>query len=138
MTELARVLVVDDDRDSADSLGQLLRLYGFSVEAVYSAECAMELVARKEFEVLLADLGMPVHTGFRLAQEIRKDPGNWDIVLIALTGYADPESRRRSLEAGFHCHLVKPVSAEELLAVLRQIPRKRIKEERLVVSGAKN
>ena len=110
------VLVVDDNRDSADSLALLLELEGHTARAVYSAAAALEHVAAHQPDVVLLDIGLPEMDGYEVARRIRQhaQPPR----LVAVSGYGQPEERRRSSAAGFTAHLVKPVDVAALKKVL--------------------
>jgi PAS domain S-box-containing protein len=112
------VLVVDDNRDAADSLGRLLRCLGSDVQVVYDGPAALAAIVARRSTLIFMDLGMPGMSGYELAREIRQNPDNKDIVLVALTGWGQAEDRRRSLEAGVDHHLVKPVDVDVLEAIL--------------------
>jgi signal transduction histidine kinase/DNA-binding response OmpR family regulator len=109
-----RALVVDDNRDAAESLAMLLTLDGHTVEAVFSAEEALERIPVFRPEVMLLDIGLPRMDGYEVARRVRALPGGGQIRLIALTGYGQTEDRRRALAAGFDDHLVKPVEPVRL------------------------
>jgi PAS domain S-box-containing protein len=111
---LLRVLVVDDNQDSADSMAMLLELEGHTARAVYSAAEALEQVTAFTPDVVLLDIGLPIMNGYDVAQEIKK--GSRPPRLIAVSGYAQPEDKERSAAAGFSAHLVKPVD----IAVLKK------------------
>jgi PAS domain S-box-containing protein len=113
-----RVLVVDDNRDAADSLGILLRFYGADVQVVHDGRAALEAFASFQPGIVLLDLGMPGMDGYEVGRWIREQPGADAVRLIALTGWGQPEDRRRSRAAGFDHHLVKPVRPEALKALL--------------------
>jgi PAS domain S-box-containing protein len=117
-----RVLVVDDNRDAAESLGKLLSLLGAQVQVVFSGEEALEAVRVEKPVAILLDIGMPEMNGYDVAREIRSDPENRDITLIALTGWGQEQDRRRSQDAGFDHHLVKPVNSASLLELLQSVP----------------
>jgi signal transduction histidine kinase len=110
------VLVVDDNRDSADSLALLLELEGHKTRAVYSAQAALEHVASFQPDVVLLDIGLPEMDGYEVARLIRQ----YAQVprLVAVSGYGQPEERRRSSAAGFTAHLVKPVDVAALKKAL--------------------
>jgi CheY-like chemotaxis protein len=113
-----RVLVVDDNPDSADTLGLLLRLTGHEVRTAYDGPAALEAARSYRPEVAVVDLGLPRMDGCELARRLRKQPG-WDaVLLVALTGHGRDEDRRRTQEAGFDHHLVKPVEFETLQRLL--------------------
>jgi signal transduction histidine kinase len=113
-----RILVVDDNRDSAQSLATLLRLTGNDVLAANDPRAALEAAARFRPEVAILDIGLPGMDGYELARRLRSLPGLEHLRLAALTGYGSEEDRRRSRDAGFDDHLVKPVEMETLQAFL--------------------
>ena len=113
-----RILVVDDNKDSADSLALLLRLSGHTVEKAFDGGAAVAACAAFLPEVVLLDLGLPVLNGYEAAQRIRAAGGRPRPFLVALTGWGQEEDRRRSRESGFDAHLVKPVDPAELLRLL--------------------
>jgi CheY-like chemotaxis protein len=117
-----RFLVADDNRDAADSLALLLQLAGGEVHTAYDGQEAVEAAARLRPDVILLDIGMPRLNGYDAARTIREQPWGKGVVLVALTGWGQEEDRRKSKEAGFDGHLVKPVdpqALEKLLAGLR-------------------
>jgi|CXWL01.1.fsa_nt_gi two-component system CheB/CheR fusion protein len=116
-----RILAVDDNRDSADSLALLLRLMGHSVVTVYDGAAALTVAARETPEVVILDLGLPGLGGIELAARLRGDLGLRHAALIALTGWGQEEDRRRTRDAGFDRHLVKPVDPEELRRLLDEL-----------------
>jgi PAS domain S-box-containing protein len=109
-----RVLVVDDNVDAAESVAMLLRLLGHEVETAHDGHTAVEAVQSFRPEVVLLDIGLPGMNGFDVAKVLRAQPENRELVLVAVTGYGQDEDRRRSHEAGFDQHLVKPVSPTTL------------------------
>jgi PAS domain S-box-containing protein len=113
-----RILVADDNRDNAQSLAMLLQLQGNEVETVYDGLEAVEAVERYHPDVVLLDIGMPKMDGYAACRLIREQPGGRDIRIIALTGWGQDEDRRKSKEAGFDDHLVKPVAPATLLSAL--------------------
>src|SRR5262249_26231253 len=117
-----RVLVVDDNRDAADSLAMLLKLKGHHVRLAYDGPAA--LVAATEFgpDLVLLDLGMPGMDGYEVARRLRQTPGVESCTLAALTGWGQEEDRRRTRAVGFDRHLVKPVDSAELSALLASLP----------------
>ncbi len=121
-----RILVVDDNQDSADSLGMLLQLDGNNIRIAHDGLAAVELAEAFHPEFVLLDIGLPKLNGFEVARRIRQQPWGRSMVIIALTGLGQDEDRRRSLEAGFNFHLVKPVdlaALEILLAGLQATTR---------------
>ncbi len=114
-----RILVVDDNQDSAESLAMLLRLFGNDVRTAHDGHLALAVAEAYRPDVVLLDIGLPGMNGYDMARAIRKMPALDQAVLVALTGYGAEEDRRRSREAGFDAHLVKPVdlgTLQELLA----------------------
>jgi PAS domain S-box-containing protein len=116
-----RVLIVDDNRDAADSLAMLLQLEGHETKAVYSAEEALEQAVAYQPETVLLDIGLPRMDGYEVARRIKA--AGVPVRLVALTGYGQPEDRQRSAAAGFDVHLVKPVEAAALAQLLGQSAR---------------
>jgi CheY-like chemotaxis protein len=116
-----RILVVDDNEDSADTLGILLNRLGADVKIAYDGQSALEALRTYRPSVVILDLGMPGLDGHEVAQQVRRDPEFCDLPLIALTGWGQEENRRRSREAGFDHHLVKPVDLEVLQAILASL-----------------
>jgi PAS domain S-box-containing protein len=117
-----RVLVVDDNRDAADSLEVMLRLAGNDVRIAYDGVEAVRVAHEFNPSVVLLDLGMPRMNGYDAARAIRRACPGPGPALIAVTGWGLEEDRRRSKDAGFDHHLVKPVSAERLNALLASLP----------------
>jgi PAS domain S-box-containing protein len=113
-----RILVVDDSAEAANSLGKMLQLMGHDVQLAYEGETALEKARHYQPDVAVLDLAMPGMDGFELARRLRDDRRMNGILLIALTGYGREEDRRRSREAGFDLHFVKPADPAELQAVL--------------------
>jgi CheY-like chemotaxis protein len=116
-----RVLVVDDNRDAADSLALLLRLAGYEVQVAYTGSDALEAVRSFQPQVLLQDLQMPDMSGYDVARRLREQPAAKKVVLVAVSGHGSEGDRRRSLEAGFDHHLVKPVDLYALQQVLASL-----------------
>lgn len=109
-----RVLVVDDNRDSANSLALLLQLSGHEVRTAHDGLEAVEAAATSLPEVILLDIGLPKLNGYGAALRIRKLPGGKSVKLVALSGWGQESDRRASEQAGFDLHLVKPVDPEVL------------------------
>jgi len=119
-----RVLVVDDNRDAADSLSTLLRLLGAEVRVVYDGADAFNALANYRPNVVLLDIGMPGMDGHEVARQIRRLPHGREVTLVALTGWGQEEDRQRSRAAGFDFHLVKPASLEALRELLASSDRR--------------
>jgi signal transduction histidine kinase/ActR/RegA family two-component response regulator len=110
-----KVLVVDDNQDAADSLAALLEIDGFDAHAVYDGAAAIEAAAASQPDIVILDLGMPGMDGYETARAIRQRPGADRILMLALTGWGQSDARRRTQEAGFDHHLVKPVELEQII-----------------------
>lgn len=124
-----RILVVDDNRDSTDSLAMLLRLYGHDVRTSYDGRQSLTIAASYRPNLILLDLGLPGISGFEVAKQMRSLPGLADVAIVALTGYGTDQDRAQSNAAGFNAHFVKPIdltALRELLVSLKyehQFPR---------------
>jgi CheY-like chemotaxis protein len=117
-----RVLIVDDNEDSANSLAMILELGGHETASVYTAVDALQRAAVFRPDVVLLDIGLPGMDGYEVAQKMRELPGLRDIRLVAVTGYGRSDDRLRAREAGFDDHLIKPVEyavLERTLAGIR-------------------
>jgi CheY-like chemotaxis protein len=113
-----RILVVDDNRDAADSAGTLLLLWGHQVRVAYDGPSALTMAREYLPEVCLLDLGMPGMNGYEVADHMRRDPALVSMRLIAMTGFDTEADLQRTREAGFDAHLVKPVEIAALQEVL--------------------
>jgi CheY-like chemotaxis protein len=120
-----RVLVAEDNVDSADSLSLLLRLYGHEVFVARTGPAALEAAAAFRPEVVLLDIGLPGMDGYQVAKRLREKPDFKDVTLCALTGYTPSEADRlRPQQTRFDHHLVKPVSFQTLLDLFETVARK--------------
>ena len=117
------LLIVDDNRDAAKMLAMLLRLKGHSVRVVHNGAAALEALGALTPELVFLDIGMPGMDGYEVARCIRGRSEWADIKLVALTGWGQAEDRRRTAEAGFDQHLVKPPDPLAIDAVLAELPR---------------
>lgn len=117
-TSSRSILVVDDNRDSATSLATFLRLFGNETHTAFDGAEAVERAAVLQPDVILLDIGMPKMNGYEAARSIRAHEWGKRIVLIAVTGWGQDEDRRRSHEAGFNWHMVKPVDPSALTKLL--------------------
>jgi signal transduction histidine kinase/CheY-like chemotaxis protein len=117
-----RVLVVEDNRDAREGLRMLLEAWGHQVEEAEDGQRGLDLALGSRPDVALVDVGLPVLDGYQVAQAIRGAPGGERLLLVAVTGYGQPEDARRAREAGFDAHLVKPIDPDELRRLLRRRP----------------
>jgi PAS domain S-box-containing protein len=115
-----RILIVDDNRDNASSLGLLLAALGQEVYTAHDGPTALELTRTHHPDVVLLDIGLPGMDGYEVARQCRRDSGLDQLILIAMTGYGKDEDRRRSQSAGFNAHFIKPVSLDDLRLMLGQ------------------
>jgi CheY-like chemotaxis protein len=122
-TRIRRVLVVDDNITSAESLAKVISLEGHDVRVAYDGGLALERVASFRPEVVLMDIGLPGMDGYEVARRLRGNPevASGIALVVAITGYAEDEARRRSRAAGFDHHLVKPVDPDSLLALISSL-----------------
>jgi PAS domain S-box-containing protein len=118
-----RVLVVDDNRDSADSMVSLLELLGHQAVAAYDADQALDAASRLGPQVVLLDLNMPGTNGFAVLHRLRVQRATHLMHIAAMTGYGQHADRQSTLAAGFDAHLTKPVDMEQLREVLRAAPK---------------
>jgi len=117
-----RIVVTDDNEDSAISMATALRSLGHEVRMAFDGAHCMEVCRAFEPQVLLLDIGMPRVNGYDAARLIRMETWAARLVIIAMTGWGQEEDRRRAGEAGFNHHLVKPVDFDALLEILRTSP----------------
>ncbi len=109
-----KVLVVDDNRDAADSLQALFEMENCKVATAYDGIEAVQAVDETMPDMIIMDLGMPSMDGYEAARRIRRKPGSQDVLMIALTGWGQSDARQRTIEAGFDHHMIKPVNFEEI------------------------
>jgi signal transduction histidine kinase/ActR/RegA family two-component response regulator len=114
------ILVVDDNRDSANSLGMLLRLSGHNVSTAYDGPSALKTARANPPEVILLDIGLPGMSGLDVARHVRDDVRLKHVLLVALTGYGQEEDRQQTQMAGFDAHFVKPVELDVLQKLLAE------------------
>lgn len=115
------VLIVDDNRDSADSLAMLMEITGNKTYMAHDGIEAVAAVEKYRPEVVLLDIGLPGLDGHEVCRRVREQPWGKDIIVIALTGWGQEDDRRKSEEAGFNGHLVKPVDYDKLLELLSSL-----------------
>ena len=116
-----RVLVVDDNRDAADSLGSLLKFMGADVQVAYDGAQALAEFEKRRPQIVLLDIGMPGMDGYEVARRIRSSSNGADVPLVAVTGWGQESDRRLAREAGFDHHLVKPADLGALQALLSSV-----------------
>jgi CheY-like chemotaxis protein len=115
-----RLLVVDDNRDAADSLALLLGSDGNRVATAYDGETALDLAISEHPHLVLLDIGLPGMNGYAVAEALRQRVDLPGLRLVAITGYGQPEDRERTKAAGFDAHLVKPVDFEALRVLMAE------------------
>lgn len=118
LAESLRILIVDDNMDSAESLALLMRMAGHEVRTAYEGVSALAEARAFLPDVVVLDIGLPRMDGYQVARLLRQEPGGDRLMLLALTGYGQEEDRRRSREAGFDHHLVKPIDLERFQELL--------------------
>ena len=118
LTTVQRILVVDDNVDAAMMLERLLQLNGKQTRVAHSGLDALEVAEQFRPHLILLDIGLPKLNGYEVCRRIRQQPWGKDMVVIALTGWGQEEDRKRSKEAGFNAHFVKPLEREALMLVL--------------------
>jgi CheY-like chemotaxis protein len=114
--------VVDDNRDTANSCALLLKALGHEVDTAFDGVTAVERAREFNPQVLFLDIGLPKMNGYDVAKTLRNE--GFDQMMIAVSGYGQPEDRQRSREAGFDYHLVKPVDQAALTAVVEGVDDK--------------
>jgi PAS domain S-box-containing protein len=117
-TRAARILVVDDNADTARGMARLLKLLGHEVRVAHDGPGAIEAALEFRPEFVLLDIGLPGMDGYEVASRLKREGSFQDAIIIAVSGYGQDHDRRRSKEAGFDHHLVKPVDHEALLTLL--------------------
>lgn len=113
-----RILVVDDNRDGAETLSELMEMLGHQVRTAYDGEAALHAADEYRPDVMLLDIGLPLLSGYEVCRRIREQPWGGAIRVIAMTGWGDRESLRKGRDAGFDSHLVKPVDEDILIGML--------------------
>jgi PAS domain S-box-containing protein len=119
-SDARRVMVVDDNRDAADSTTEILRLLGHQVECAYTGPAALELARHFTPAIVLLDLAMPGMNGFETLRQMRSQAGTEHVFAIAMTGFGSGDDQRRTLAGGFDAHLTKPADLNALVALLNQ------------------
>ncbi|HEX3552883.1 MAG TPA: response regulator [Thermoanaerobaculia bacterium] len=113
-----KVLVIEDNRDAAETLSDLLGLFGHETEVALTGPAGLEVARSFQPDVVLCDIGLPGMDGYIVARSLRAEPSTCDARLVALTGYGRESDRQRTREAGFDLHLVKPLEPLELKRLL--------------------
>jgi signal transduction histidine kinase len=113
-----RILVADDNKDAADTLAMLLQMLGHAVLQVADGEAAVRAAVDFNPQVVLLDIGMPKLNGYEACRQIREQPGGTGMTVVAVTGWGQADDRRKSQDAGFDHHLVKPVNPGELVELI--------------------
>ena len=126
LTGNRRVLVVDDNQDAANSLSLMLRFMGNETKTAYDGIEAINMAASFRPHLILLDIGMPRLNGYDTARQIRQQPWGKDVVLVALTGWGQDDDRRKSDDAGFDSHVVKPIQLETLETLLSSLASQQI------------
>jgi len=116
-----RILVVDDNADSAESLAMFLQISGHETRMAHDGHAAVEQAGQFLPDVVFLDIGMPILDGLETAKLIRQQPWGKDMVLVALTGWGQSEDRLRSKDAGFNHHLVKPADPAVVAKLLASL-----------------
>jgi PAS domain S-box-containing protein len=116
-----KILIVDDNRDAADTCATLLELSGYHVQTAYDGRGALELAERLRPHALLLDIGLPDCSGYEVAEKVRAAPWGRETLLIAVTGWGQGEDKRRAFEAGFSHHLTKPIAAQTVESLLQTL-----------------
>jgi CheY-like chemotaxis protein len=113
-----RILLADDNRDAAESLAIILRLEGHEVDLAHDGHAALLAWTEHKPDIALLDIGMPKTSGLDVARQIRAAPDGKDVLLIAITGWAQDSDKEQSRAAGFDHHLTKPIEPEALITLL--------------------
>jgi CheY-like chemotaxis protein len=109
-----RIVVADDNEDSAESFAMLLSFSGHEVRVAHDGEAALDALREFRPDVAFLDIGMPGLTGYEVAQAVRAEPWGHEMKLIAVTGWGQPDDRMRARTAGFDRHLIKPIDPAEV------------------------
>jgi CheY-like chemotaxis protein len=118
-----RILIVDDNHDSAMSLGMMLTLMGNETRLAHDGLAAVEAASNFLPDIVLLDIGLPKLNGYEACRRMRTHAWSKDMVIVALTGWGQEDDRRRSAEAGFNHHMVKPIEVIEIEKILGELKR---------------
>ncbi len=125
---IRRILVVDDNRDAADSLALFLELAGHDVAVAYSGAEALRMASNVHPQLLLLDIGMPAMNGYELAAQLQRFPWVAGATLVAVTGWGQEEDRTRARAAGFDHHMTKPIDPAAIQSLLHEIDQRAVSE----------
>src|SRR5439155_4701644 len=117
-----RVLVVDDNQDATSSLAMLLKMAGNETHTAHDGLEAVAVAEKIRPDLVLLDIGLPKLNGLDACRRIREQPWGKDMVMVALTGWGQDDDRRKSKDAGFDAHMVKPVDYAILMKLLASLP----------------
>jgi CheY-like chemotaxis protein len=120
-TAAQKILIVDDVADVTEMIALFLKHAGFDVTTANSANKALQLTSRAQFDLIISDIGMPEMNGYQLAESLRERRNYDSTPMIAVTGYTEYDDRGRSLRAGFNAHLTKPINPSHLLQVIGEL-----------------
>ncbi len=123
---MLRILIVDDNRDSAITLSVLLQRLGHQTETAFDGEQAVAIARSFSPEVVLLDIRLPKLNGYEVSRWIRAQEVSHKVVVIAQTGWGQEESRQKTIEAGFDYHLVKPLDPKALLEIFSDVTKEKI------------
>ncbi len=113
------LLVVDDNKDVADSLAMILQMCGYNVSIAYDGNQAVDMVANSQFQVIVCDIGLPGRSGYEVASQIRRLRGKTPLI-IAVSAYSTETVRQYAKEAGFDCFFAKPADPKELEELIKK------------------
>ena len=116
-----KILVVDDNVDSAESLALLLSMGGHEAHVAHDGPAAVDAAAQLRPDVMLLDIGLPKMDGFEVCRRVRQEPWGQKVAMVALTGFGQDRDRAESESAGFDRHMVKPIDYEALLRTLETL-----------------
>jgi CheY-like chemotaxis protein len=114
----SRVVIIDDNSDAAKTMAMLIEQLGASVRTAHDARSGLEAVHEFRPEIAFLDIGMPGMDGYEVCRRIRQAPGGGNLVVVAVTGWGQPQDKQRALDAGFDAHLTKPVDPAALARLL--------------------
>lgn len=115
-----RILLIDDNEDSNESMSDLLKMFDYDVQTASDGHAGLKVASEFEPHLVLSDIGLPEMDGYQLAPALRQLAADRKLIIAAVTGYGQNADRLRSQAAGFNHHLVKPLDAETLLAFVAQ------------------